>query len=266
MKKKVLAAVLLSGILLPTFASAADQPGVPTRGSVVFEVVGDTETGTVIVPGEEDTDDNTIIPEGGGSSTGPLRLESVPDIKFGTIKFKTGKTTHPALLEEYTKPAEPTVKRAIPHFVQVTDERGLVDGTWKLNVTSTTFKDTAAVAPELINSKIILKQQSFFNSVGDFATPVVAATTLVDGFTGTEATIPTDGTTNVQILSTKTGQTTNGSKTSTVFNSAYLPENLDSYEVNTYNDGVILDKANGDNVQIGVNYESNLIWTLSDSI
>ncbi|MEG2504460.1 MAG: WxL domain-containing protein, partial [Carnobacterium sp.] len=84
------------------------------------------------------------------------------------------------------------------------------------------------------------------------------------GFTGTELTIPTNGTDSVLVMQTKAGKSTNGSKTSVVFNSDYT--DASSYVVGEKNAGIILDKANGDNIVVDKAYESDLTWTLSDSI
>nr|WP_315528561.1 WxL domain-containing protein [Carnobacterium maltaromaticum] len=270
MKKQILATALLSGLILVTFAPAASaiDKTADTKGSVQFEKVGENEVGEVVKPDTEDKPENIIVPEGGGNTTGPLRLQHVPDIKFGTVTFKTGNTKHQAILENYTKDGV-AGNQAIPQFVQVTDERGDDTGTWKVTVSGTTFKEKVAgggpaTAPELANTKIVVKQQKFFNTVTDYATPVVSAETLVSGFTGTELTIPTNGTDSVLVMQTKAGKSTNGSKTSVVFNSDYTAAS--SYVVGEKNAGIILDKANGDNIVVDKAYESDLTWTLSDSI
>ena len=98
MKKQILATALLSGLILVTFvpaASALDKTA-DTKGSVQFEKVGENEVGEVVKPDTEDKPENIIVPEGGGNTTGPLRLQHVPDIKFGTVTFKTGNTKHQA--------------------------------------------------------------------------------------------------------------------------------------------------------------------------
>lgn len=276
MKKNILATVLLSSILLPVFttsASAADVGTASTKGTVTFEKVDGNEGGGVIEPGTEDKDENEIDPGpggDGGSTTGPLRLEFVPNFKFGTVKLKTGETTHGAIYQEYAKVNDPTAEvKAMPQFVQVTDERGSA-GKWDVKVSATTFAPATGVTadqPALANTKIVLKEQKFFNTVGDFVPGATATTDLVEGFTADSA-IPTDGS-SIQILATKAGATTDGSKTSLVFNNAYVPladGATSPYVIGERNDGVMLKKANGDKVLTGVNYESTLTWTLSDGI
>lgn len=267
MKKTIIATVLLSTVVLSSFAGVASAAGgtAATKGSVQFKTPSDDEEGKVIKPGEEEDE---IIPDvdgGGGSSTGALRIQHAPAFKFGTVDNVNGTKKYPAQMEAYTKPnsVDPAQKHYIPNFVQVTDERGDITKGWTLSVSGDVFKNATA-SKELSQTKILLNEQKQTNTVFDFQTPATDLTTILDGFDATGVAIPTDGKTSVEILKTKTGKSTTGSQTSTVFNASYAKDT--EYAATDMNAGVELQKGNLDIIEVGKVYESTLTWTLSEAL
>lgn len=255
----------LSG--LAATANAAVNESVPTKGKVEFKAPTNP-TGPVVKPDTEDTEIETE----GGHTTGTLRIEHAPHINFGKVIYRAGNQTFQANNESYTYTSGAvTETQYIPNFLQVTDERG-IEAEWAVTVSSTVL--TASATDKLDNTKIVLKEQKLTNNVFDYVVPA-STSDRITGFSGSAIEIPTDGTNSVEILKTKAGKSTNGSKSSIVFNSAYTestnyvapqdPANETDAPIGK-NSGITLVKPQSDSVNVGKVYQADLVWTISSAI
>lgn len=254
--------IVLTGIV-PIAANAETTKTADTTGKVQFKAPTDP-SGPVIKPGSKDEE---VVPDTGGKTTGTLRLDHVPNIEFGIVEARAQAQIFNSKNEKLveTKDGVPTDLYS-PNFIQVTDERG-VDGDWKVTVAGTVF--TAGADKTLPNTKISLKEKSSFNNVYDFLT-TPDTSDRIEAFAGV-LNISTDGTAK-EVLKTKAGKNTSGSKTSLVFNKDYTLASLPNYEApnaeNTKgeNTGIVLEKPLSDTVTINAQYTSTLTWTLSSAL
>ncbi|MCA5013468.1 MULTISPECIES: WxL domain-containing protein [unclassified Enterococcus] len=146
-KKSLLGTLTLSALVLGAYAPtalAADEPVEVTAKSdakVTFKE-DDGETTPPVNPGEPDPDPNPGEPDpepGGGGSKGPLRVDYVSNLRFGEQKISgSSKEYHPTLVKWNFEDATSIY---IPHFIQVTDNRGSNEG-WTLSVERSEFATT----------------------------------------------------------------------------------------------------------------------------
>lgn len=246
-------------------ASAADYPA-NTEGSINWKAP--TGPGEVIKP--ELPPEVTIDPEGGNSTSGSLRIQHVPDFNFGDQEIKTGIQTFDAKFEAYKFTGElpsgatTTDTYYMPHFVQITDERGDNSG-WHLTVSATKFANGTEV---LDNATITLNGQArLSNSVHD-NTEIAKRVATYTGIAGTDSlVIPTNPTNASRVMETKTNtkeSTTNGTQTSLVLSKDYDKDDLTG-TAETLNPGVTFNKTNKDVAVLGT-YKSTITWTLTDGI
>ncbi|MEF9936429.1 MAG: WxL domain-containing protein [Carnobacterium sp.] len=271
-KTTLLAGLVLSGLILTTTETCAfAAESTTTEGSINFKT-GDV-IGEVIKPETP----NVIVPETGGSSAGPLRIQHVPDFSFGTQELAIGNQSFNPTLETY-KFKDTSLQAgavagetyAIPHFIQVTDARGSNAG-WNLTAKATTFT-TKQSNDEMPNATITLQEGKLSNTTYDdteIANRINTFKGNSNAGTG-KLTIPTDGN-SLLVMQTKTDtkvDTTNGTQTSLVLNDLYDKENL-GYQATETNTGVQFDKTNKDIAIVtdAANaYESIITWTLTDGI
>ncbi|MGX7417562.1 WxL domain-containing protein [Carnobacterium gallinarum] len=245
------AAIALSVVSFNTVASA-----VPTNADVQFEIDDDSTIGEVIKPG---TPELIITPEEGGSTTGPLRINHVPYMHFGTQKISTAKKVYHPTVERYTEGIE---VKYIPHFVQVADARGSMTATWKLTVSGTVFSPTVSTTnPKLNNTYISLDQGTITNNYYDEQLPVETAN-ILSGIGATKI-IPTSGG-SLDVLQVQAGKNTNSTISSIVLADGYNEST--PYTETDLNSGVSLHVPTNDIKVNGEKYESTLTWTLADSI
>lgn len=254
--------IILAGIV-PITADAETTKTADTTGKVQFKAPTDS-SGPVIKPGSKDEE---VVPETGNKTTGALRLDHVPSIDFGIVEARAQAQTFESNNEKLVETKEGTSTNLYsPNFIQVTDERG-VDGDWKVTVAGTVF--AAQTGEKLPNTKISIKEKSSFNNVYDFLT-TPDTSDRIEAFSGA-LDISNDGTAK-EVLKTKAGKHTSGSKTSLVFNKDYTLASLPNYEApnaeNTKgkNAGIVLEKPLSDTVTIDVQYTSTLTWTLSSAL
>lgn len=273
-KSKLILSLAVSGLVLGSGATTAFAATTSTTTEGTIDFTEGTGTGVVIKP----ETDNEVDPETGGNTTGPLRIQHVPDFAFGTQELEIGKQTFNPTLETYKykdaslQPgAVAGQSYAIPHFIQVSDARGTNTG-WNLTASATQFttKKTGDVMP---NATITLGQSKLSNTVYDDATIAQKMKTFVgNNNTGSgKLTIPTSGGSSLvmQTITDAKADTTNGTQTSIVLNDAYDKDKLD-YNFTDRNVGVQFTKTNTDSAIVSSDadnfYESVITWTLADGI
>lgn len=253
--------LVLSGLLLSVGAlnvqAAAVGENASTTGRVDFEVAGPGSIGNVIKP---DTEEEQIVVPGGDFTTGPLRLTHVPAFDFTTMEIASETIFGKAAFEKYTSK---TVTEAadIAHFAQVEDVRGGTTDGWTLHVSATPFKTSPADGDLVLDkSAIVLTEGQIFNTRHTGA----ELTSRVDGFSAD--TLITNDNQDVQILKTISGQSTNSTKTSLVFNNAYSQADLVGGATDGYNSGVQLKAVGSDEKAKDKEYTATLTWTLAAAL
>ncbi|ALS00768.1 hypothetical protein ATZ33_05100 [Enterococcus silesiacus] len=148
---------IASALLISTFILGAASP------AFAEQVAAPTTDATVKFKSEaQDADNggNTIDPtnpggdgvkpdtgEGSTGTKGPLRVDFAPNFKFGTVTMSGNAAKyHPVypkvnLLDKTGKLTEPLQSKYVPHYVQVTDNRGTNEG-WQLTASATAFQGT----------------------------------------------------------------------------------------------------------------------------
>ncbi|EOL43960.1 MULTISPECIES: WxL domain-containing protein [Enterococcus] len=176
MKKTTIASALLISTFILGAASPAfaDQVAAPTTDATVkfkSEPQDADNDGNTIDP--LDPDGNGVKPETGEGSVGtkgPLRVDFAPNFKFGTVTMSGNAAEyHPLymkvnLLDETGKVAEPLQSKYVPHYVQVTDNRGTNDG-WELTVAATPFKGTVVDKNADLKATLTLGHSQFTSPV-----------------------------------------------------------------------------------------------------
>ncbi|MBP1039421.1 WxL domain-containing protein [Vagococcus sp. BWB3-3] len=252
-------------LVAPTALAAPvlNNEDLATEGSVKF--IKDTDqnkTGTINQPDETGQIPGVIeLPGEGNSGKGLLRIQFVPNFKFGTKEgISAARTEMPVKLLEYNKEGSATKENIAP-FVQVTDERGL-DGAaakWELTVKATPFTaDVAGGTDVLANCKIILKQSTL---TMDYKTSAEAGTFVTGQAANAE--IITDNATSTKVLGTALNKSTNGFQASNVFYDGYQKDK--TYTESTTS-GVTFIKEAGQAPIENAEYKSTLKWTLSDAL
>lgn len=265
--------IILSAVVLSTSfggvamnANAAEVSRLETNGKVGFKEDSNAN-GPVVKPGSQ----NPIMPETGASSQGPLRIEHVPAFNFDTQNISSMNRSYNALYEQFkevdTTGAAIGSPKDIPHFTQIVDERGGV-GQWKLKLASGQFINDLDATNILVATHIEFSEGKQYNTNGDAyltAEPLSTDSILkvITPSASTPIVIGNNGVA-VELQSVKTAKTTDGSKTSLVFNSSYAPEI--PTDGGTVNSGVSLVVPGSDIKKKNATYTANLTWTLEDSI
>lgn len=275
-KKKLIGALLITVTLGVNTTSVFAGPNVikTTDGEVSF-TADDNATGPVTKPG---TPSESIVPEEEldkeTGTAGPLRIEHLPAMKFGAQKISSQNKIYEAIWEKFREVdangAAIGDALNIAHFAQVTDERG-VGGTFRLKVASTTFKKVdsngvAVVGKLLPGTHIEFSEAQLKNTNGDVTSTSGKKTEdilkTIDVIT--PKALPNDSS-SVEIMAVKTGKTTDGSKSTVVFNSDY--SNLaPSDTATTTNSGIKLVVPGSDIKERDASYVATLTWTLEDTI
>lgn len=276
--------VLFSGsLLLSTVVLAEDEvPEVPaanasavTKGSVTFKKGGSeiNEDGTIelIKPGTRE-EFITMKTGMGTKTTGDLRFEFVPNIKFGDVKISSSSKKYPALPLEYTvKPAEDAeetteaVTNFIPPFIQVTDESGK-EKTFKVTAKATLFEkvdlenpDAEVNTSDLQNTRIKFLSGKLSNNILNTAEALDAdATSILGGLV--EGGVTLNATSDSEILTSKDGTKTNATASSIVLDSEYL--STQAYTAADKMTKILLDVPAGERPTADTTYESTITWNL----
>lgn len=177
MKKitKITSALLLSAFTLgATSPVFADQvAALTTDATVKFKAESqDADNGGETVD-PTNPGGNGIKPDTGEGSTGtkgPLRVDFALNFKFGTVTISGNAADyHPLylkanVLDENGKVTDPLQSKYVPHYVQVTDNRGTNEG-WQLTVSATPFKGTKVDTKADLKATLMLGTSEFSSPV-----------------------------------------------------------------------------------------------------
>lgn len=174
-KTTLISTVALSALILGAAAPAFADEAISNADVTFVEDDGTTDPGN---PGEPDPDPDPGEPDpepgGGGGEGGPLRIDYVTHMKFGEQKISgSTKEYHPLLAKwNYEEGAV-----YIPHFIQLTDNRGTNDG-WSLQVERSEFETAAGEALAGAELKITNGELVNMSDVPTNTTPSVVKSTV----------------------------------------------------------------------------------------
>ncbi len=201
---------------------------------------GFIENDSVVPPVDPTDPDKPIIPDKPGTK-GPLSLDAASDYQFGNQKMSDKTMSYAAELAEVTV-AENEATKKVPHFIELTDNRGGETG-WRLEVRQN--------APFQTKAGAALKGTTL-----TFST--ITAVSLTGG--GTAPAVPTEAvkvlsesTQNVSVVTATAG--TGGGSWGILFGT--LEKGAD--------EGVQLTIPGNTKKEEGL-YQTTLTWTLVDSI
>lgn len=272
--KKTLSTILLSAMVLGTVATSVSaveftDPANPTTttGDATFKPKENVDGGNPVGPEDGGSESVTPVdpnnPDGGidgGFSSGPLRIEFVPNFHFGELEHTTNTQEYPAIWPVQVDADGNQTNTA--HFAQVTDETGNATQKWQLEVSQTTpFTNGASV---LENTRIKLYAGSIYNSnsANAAATDELLTMPTIDGAAGEAIPMTADG--SVKLLQVKEGKGTNGSQSSFVFADKTVYNETDKSVTTEKNEQLKLMVPKGDNTVNGT-YEATFTWTLNDT-
>lgn len=279
MKKKLVASLLLSGLVLGytstgVYAETIADPA-KTKAETEF-TAGDRPDPSK--PEEGPKDPNPLDPD--PDPTDPTKpkplpeannvyVTHLPDISFGSNKTELKTTEYEALTEKRTK-EQGTVTMYMPHSVQVADLSGNSETKWKLSVQQDdVFKTNDSEPKKLENSRIRIYGNTLTSTAyaaTDLADKVAGvALDQADEF-GTYATIPVQSDTQDElvVLENKAAGFTLNSYTSSIFKNGYVEEEYDEIKAATATryEGVKLNVPASDQSQAKA-YSADLTWTLT---
>ncbi|MEI5995562.1 WxL domain-containing protein [Candidatus Enterococcus mansonii] len=158
MKKITLttAALLVSTAVLGATQAFAADPTTDTNATVSFKA-DDLGDGSSTDPTDPEGGGIVPGPGEGSSTTGPLRFDFVPNFSFGEQKISGGdKSYHPLMVSTFkvVDGVQTTDKKYVPHYVQVTDNRGTNEG-WSVTASRTDFK-TPDEGDEILGATLTL--------------------------------------------------------------------------------------------------------------
>lgn len=205
MKKiTLLGTLLVSTILLGgTVVAFADGEATPlpagSKATATIEAADETDPETPTDP--TDPGQELVPPIDGSASKGPLRMDFVPNLDFGSFKNQSAQIEQPALYNKISALQEDqtTVEKFVKNYVQVTDIRGTKEG-WKLSVAGSDLKNTDQGSTNVLTgSKIVISKldASSINFNGELTTgldaisPIVAKETVEIELGGTEQALMT---------------------------------------------------------------------------
>lgn len=180
-KTSTITALLISTVVLSTASPAFAAP-LGTNVTVQFKAEDENATGGGNTLDPTDPNGNGVkpsIPGDGNATKGPLRIDFAPNFKFGTVVMSGNAADyHPINLSLDmldTAGAITSDKKVVPHYVQVTDNRGNNEG-WVLKMSATAFKGTKNTELDLA-ATLTLKTNPKFATVveGSFAPTTLAS-------------------------------------------------------------------------------------------
>ncbi|MEI5993965.1 WxL domain-containing protein [Candidatus Enterococcus mansonii] len=263
------ATMFMIGGIHQSFVPAAAETS--TETTLEF-IPNDANGGNPVIPGKGPDEKARIYPEttDGSYTNGALRIEHIPSIRFGQQKISSKIEYYQALWTMGTVGEEET-KVKIPTFAQVTDERG-IQSSWKLTVyQEKAFQNTKNEKNVLENTRIEIHEGQLFNTVEP------DASVLVSGVLGLSPAKPVDIPVGakgnaLQVMATKEGKDTDGSKTSVVFASPTDYDNEATFYAKEKQETLLNDhgglklRTPGKDKKEKATYSANLVWTLTDSI
>ncbi|MCA5014492.1 MULTISPECIES: WxL domain-containing protein [unclassified Enterococcus] len=277
MKNKVIASLLLSGLVLSCSATGvyAEESTAKTKAETEF-TAGDRPDPSKPEEGPKDPSPLDPDPDPEDPSK-PKPLPEVsnvyvthlPDISFGSNKTNLKTTEYEALTEKRTR-NQGAEAFYMPHSVQVADLSGNSDTKWKLSVhQDDIFKTKDSTPQKLTNTRIRIYGNTLTSTAyaaSDLTDKVAGvAMDTTDEF-GSFSTIPVVGDTQGElvVLENKTEGFTLNSYTSSVFADSYTEENYDPAKTPSAEryEGIKLNVPASDQSQAKA-YSTNLTWTLT---
>jgi len=279
MKKKLVASLLLSGLVLSYGSTGvyAEETSAAAKTKAETEfTAGDRPDPSK--PEEGPKDPNPLDPD--PDPTDPTKpkplpeannvyVTHLPDISFGSNKTELKTTEYEALTEKRTK-GQGAETFYMPHSVQVADLSGNSETKWKLSVQQDgVFKTNDSTPKQLDNSRIRIYGNTLTSTAyaaADLADKVAGvALSETDEF-GAYSTIPVKSDTQDElvVLENKTPGFTLNSYTSSVFRNSYIEEDYDATKTPTASryEGVKLNVPASDQSQAKA-YSADLTWTLT---
>lgn len=273
--KKTLTTLSLCAIALGAFAStasAAKVDEVTTKGEVGF--TADSTPPSIVDPNPDPNPDPDPDPDPGPlpGEDGPLRFDTLPTLNFGTDnKLATGAQTYYAHFDEKDNGGG-AAKGVYPTYFSVTDLRGGTQG-WTVTVYNDGVFTNKANAADKINGKITLKDSSIESASFD---PTANAAMFPVIKTG-ELHISESQT--VELVNAAAGANGTGQgygkwsvgygRTDVKTSGQGVDGNGSTGAVDTTKEGrnpaVRLDVP-AQIINTGVNYETNLVWALNDTL
>ncbi|WP_375178625.1 WxL domain-containing protein [Enterococcus rotai] len=277
MKKKILASLLLSTIVLSVgaqVASAENLESSKTTGDVTFIHGGKPD---VTKPEEGPKEDGEILEDDLDEDGNPIPLPNnggiyvmhLPNFSFGDKNQTSVKTKeYPAVTEE-RKLKDTKESFYMPHSVQVSDVSGNENATWKLSVVQDApfeSKDNS----KLTNTRIRIFGNTFTNTLHDSNALAEKITGVgldtSDTASANYSAIPVAGAEEgaLTVLENTVKGFTNASTTSAVFSNGYLEENYSPEKTNAAEayEGVKLNVPASDQAK-AKKYTTQLTWTLA---
>lgn len=264
-------AVALMAFAFALPATAAVVGGTPptTNGDVTFTGADEnTEGGKPTTP-KDDNDGEGIVPGPGESNhtDGPLRIEHVPTLHFGSQVVSTKDMSYNSLWNTGTVGGA-TTSTNIPVFAQVRDETAAQTNDWTLSVVqSTPFAPSTAgsTSPNLTNTRVHIYAATAYNSLRGTTGSIATLTPVTINTTAGYTEIPYSQTgTGLVIM---TGENTNGSDSSLVFSDTtqYEPS-TGNYSVTGADNAGLKLFVPGTDVAYAEAYEATFTWTLDNTL
>lgn len=268
-KSLILAGALVSAIALAPIAGVSAAT-TTSHGHVEFKTNNGTTT-----PGNPSNPGTTTTPGHGGSGTpGPLSIDYVPDLVFGAQDIQSTDQTYKAVQSDVLNAnGDPVYTNS---FAQVTDNRGLAaaapDAGWNLTVTQTAQFNNGT--EDLAGASLAFKGGSFV--------PYTAGASVA-GYTATDATLVPGTASEVISADTSASGTimgiwNNGAASAetpiTAANNVYVDTTAGAalktgadlataYAAAPKDEGITLSVPGASHKTAGVDYTTELTWTLS---
>lgn len=244
------------------FAAATDTQ--TTNGSVAITAGSDPTFEGFIKPGTYNDKIGMDTTYGkNGSTTATLRFNWIPNFDFGTVSATAYDQVVDSKIHAYTY--DDTAKGTggnIYQFVQVQDMTGKATSNFKVTLSATTFADSpTSPTTSLTNTRIRLTGFSTTNNQQYNTTASNTSLLSALAITGDYVELTPGSSYEVMKTTTSTGNVSNGSVSSLVFNNAY---SATTDPTATTNDQVQLFVPS--NEMIAGSYSSTLTWSLDDTL
>ncbi|MHC5247614.1 WxL domain-containing protein [Enterococcus sp. LJL90] len=198
-----------------------------------------------------------------GSTTATLRFNWVPNFDFGTVSATAYDQVIDSKIHAYTyDDTSVGTGGNIYQFVQVQDMTGNASSNFKVSLSATTFADSpTSPTTSLTNTRIRLSGFTTTNNQQYNTTVTNGSLLSALAISGDYVELTPGSSYELMKTTTSTGNTSNGSVSSLVFNNAYAAA---TDTTATTNDQVQLFVPS--NEMIAGNYSSTLTWSLDDTL
>ncbi|AQY52313.1 WxL domain-containing protein [Listeria weihenstephanensis] len=181
LKVATLSTVMVASLSITGLTAFAADNDTSSDAKVLFQAddTGTTTPTDPTDPGKPVTPTDPVNP-----STGPLRIDFASQINFGEQTISGAAKDYYALFTEL-QPIDDSgapvgAKKYVPHYVQVTDNRGSNAG-WNLTVSGTAFENSTGA--ELTGATLTLSDAKLSSSMAPTLTPGTVTPEVVVGTT-----------------------------------------------------------------------------------